>query len=1021
MSVDVSQDSLAKSNSQNAFITALATNAAALVIQVGAFTYLKGKLHRVYHPRSFLPPPEKRAEELPRGPWKWFVALVTSPTKDIIRKNGLDAYLFIRFLRVLILIFGCFTIISWPILITVNTVGIPDNAGRDGLSRLSWGNIPTDMQIRYVAHIIIAYILTFFVIWVIRRELATFVKLRHQFLISRSHSKLAQAKTVLITNLPDSVQTEQDLLKMLTFVPGGINRVWIYRQTGELPDLFDERNKICKKLEKAECQLLRDALKAKREEDQARRDAERQAKKLAAKAAEERKGSEETAAEAEQIQIDVEKNERNRVSLAFGKVVRPTHRLGRIPFHGQRVDTITWCKEEIARLTEQIDRTRKSLNKDKSHGAAFVQCNLQLGANILAQVIVSDEPLRMYDKWTDVAPDDIVWRNIDDSGYETRARYVTSWLAMIGLIVLWTFPVAFVGLLSNVSSLCAKVHWLAWICRLSEIPQGIIQGILPPVFLAILFLILPWILTGLAWYENIPRWSLISLSVYKRYYIFLIFHGFLVVTLSSGLTASIPKILSNPGSIIEELSTRLPDASTFFLTYTVTTGFAGAASALLQLAGIALYFLHRWLFGDTPRQAYQKTYVMPTADFGVILPRISLVATIALAYSVIAPVINGLAFLAFFLLWVAWKYLFTWVFDQPDAGETGGLYYPLALGNLFMGLYIEQICLAGLFFLATDSQGRRSSIPQGAMMVVLFAITLSAHLLLLKSYGPITRNLPTVLSTKKLQDRWERKQRGQHEILPDLFNRERVSKLVRRKLKIETKPVDAAAIIAEEKRKEADKMEEKEQKAKENLHDLEMLKAVVNSSYVNGTSDTPPAEKTLEQAVSSSIDPNIGPSGSIPASQPAASVQRPVGSAPGEAVVKGHSDAAGSGAPLSRRNTKDSDASKGSKKGKSPARVDNTPAMTLRPGFDSQIKDNSDDDDDDDDLEDDAFNHPSTYKPAPIIWIPKDDLGLSVLLVEELTKAGVSASDAWAFINEDGDVDVSRGPPDEEWTGGHDR
>lgn len=177
---------------------------------------------------------------------------------------------------------------------------------------------------------------------------------------------------------------------------------------------------------------------------------------------------------------------------------------------------------------------------------------------------------------------------------------------------------------------------------------------------------------------------------------------------------------------------------------------------------------------------------------------------------------------------------------------------------------------------------------------------------------------------------------------------------MRRKLKIETKPVDAAAIIAEEKRKEADKMEEKEQKAKENLHDLEMLKAVVNSSYVNGTSDTPPAEKTLEQAVSSSIDPNIGPSGSIPASQPAASVQRPVGSAPGEAVVKGHSDAAGSGAPLSRRNTKDSDASKGSKKGKSPARVDNTPAMTLRPGFDSQIKDNSDDDDDDDDLEDDA-------------------------------------------------------------------
>lgn len=110
--------------------------------------------------------------------------------------------------------------------------------------------------------------------------------------------------------------------------------------------------------------------------------------------------------------------------------------------------------------------------------------------------------------------------------------------------------------------------------------------------------------------------------------------------------------------------------------------------------------------------------------------------------------------------------------------------------ELVVGLYIEQICLAGLFFLATDSQGRRSSIAQGVMMVILFAITLASHVLFVHSYGreccwnsnleddlmsafkALTRNLPTVLSTKKIQDRWERKQRGDHQILPDLFNRE---------------------------------------------------------------------------------------------------------------------------------------------------------------------------------------------------------------------------------------------------------
>lgn len=57
-----------------------------------------------------------------------------------------------------------------------------------------------------------------------------------------------------------------------------------------------------------------------------------------------------------------------------------------------------------------------------------------------------------------------------------------------------------------------------------------------------------------------------------------------------------------------------------------------------------------------------------------------------------SPVINGLALLAFALFWLTWKFLcewtysyhcavqrtdeclVTWVMDQPDAQETGGLY-----------------------------------------------------------------------------------------------------------------------------------------------------------------------------------------------------------------------------------------------------------------------------------------------------------------------------------------------------------
>ena len=44
------------------------------------------------------------------------------------------------------------------------------------------------------------------------------------------------------------------------------------------------------------------------------------------------------------------------------------------------------------------------------------------------------------------------------------------------------------------------------------------------------------------------------------------------------------------------------------------------------------------------------------ADFGTVLPNMSLLATIGFAYSVISPVINGLAMLAFILFYFAWKF-----------------------------------------------------------------------------------------------------------------------------------------------------------------------------------------------------------------------------------------------------------------------------------------------------------------------------------------------------------------------------
>lgn len=152
-----------------------------------------------------------------------------------------------------------------------------------------------------------------------------------------------------------------------------------------------------------------------------------------------------------------------------------------------------------------------------------------------------------------------------------------------------------------------------------------------------------------------------------------------------------------------------------------------------------LYYVKLILLGSTPRKVYTIKCTMRSVQWGTVFPNITLLTVISITYSIIAPLVAGFAVLAFGLFWFVWKvrrglatgcssrdgelimrtlphaqYLFLWVMDVPPAKETGGRFYPKALTHIFVGLYIMEVCLCGLFFLATDTNGNRSAIPEGA-------------------------------------------------------------------------------------------------------------------------------------------------------------------------------------------------------------------------------------------------------------------------------------------------------------------
>lgn len=167
-----------------------------------------------------------------------------------------------------------------------------------------------------------------------------------------------------------------------------------------------------------------------------------------------------------------------------------------LPLLGKKVDTIYYCRKEVARLNLEIEQDQQEPEKYPLMNSAFIQFNHQVAAHMACQSLSHHVPQQMSPRHIEVSPDDVIWDNMKISWWQRYLRVFGVTVAVGGLIIGWAFPVALVGLISQIDYLTGVIHWLSWIKKLPSSVVGLIQGILPPVGLAILMALLPIILRG---------------------------------------------------------------------------------------------------------------------------------------------------------------------------------------------------------------------------------------------------------------------------------------------------------------------------------------------------------------------------------------------------------------------------------------------------------------------------------------------------------------------------------------------
>ncbi|SCU97342.1 LADA_0H05776g1_1 [Lachancea dasiensis] len=633
-------------------VTAIIANGIVFLVFVLIFLLQRLKLKRIYEPKSSfdLINDEKRPDPLPRGIWQWFMPLLKKSDNFIIQQAGLDGYFFIRYLFIMACFLAVSSLYVLPILLPINAA---NGVLKKGLDMLAYTNV--DKKGRYYAHVFVGWVFYWGFLFVIYRELVYYTSLRQVVMASPRYAKKLSSRTVLFQTVPKQFLSENEFSKLFH----GVKNVWIARAANGLGKQVAKRDKMAVQLENAETKLLSKAVKA--------------------------------------IAKLKKKDPSFVPTTNIGDYVplkqRPQHRLKFLV--GKKVDTIDYISQELPKLNAEVEELQKKQAEASPFNSVFVEFESQYAAQVAAQTIIHHEPLAMVPAHIGIAPKDVIWSNLRMFWFERAVRKYAAVAAIVALVLLWTFPVAFVGSISQISYLTEKVPWLGFINNLPDQLLGILTSLAPIIGLAVLMMLLPIFIRRMAWLAGSPSLQAVEYFTQQSYFGFQVVQTFLVTTIASSATVVVPAIINKPTSAMSLLAQNLPKVSNFFISYILLQGLSISSGALLQLVTLILFYIMSFLFDSTPRKKWTRFTNLGSMAWGTTFPVYNTLTIIIFSYAIIAPIILLFGAVSFFLLYVAYLYNLTYVFkESPDAK---GAHYPRALFQTFVGMYIGQVCLLGLF------------------------------------------------------------------------------------------------------------------------------------------------------------------------------------------------------------------------------------------------------------------------------------------------------------------------------------
>lgn len=673
------------------------------IVELTFFCYFRAIFKFIYLPRSYLK--DDLTKKLPDEFFAWVAPTLRSRI-DEFYSLGLDTYLFLRFVGILLLFFSTFGMFNLVVLGPLNFYSSVNESDSLFMEKLSVSNISQNNSWKLNTHCLCAIITIIGLSALLIYELDNAAKIRQAYVWSEEHNRHLNSKILLLGNVPNDLRDEDLIKSSFSSFPGGVEQVWFVDDFRPYWWMCVQAEDSINSLEEMWVQILKNTAGAKHPRSHL------------------------------QSEKRIMGHPPTFTPLLYLPGIQRTGSLKiggwyRALLNRDRVDLERWSLKTLADSYQSIHKRKRDLgngNFSKS-SQVFLRFKFQVSAHMAHQSTLSQELGLLNKSIVDVHPDDIIWWNVlrEETTLVKLQRYLICPIFFL-LCAIDTIPVTFITILSRLPTLSRLIPLLGWLNSLPRNLKIVVSSLLPSLLLNLLTDVQNSLLRKLVYFKGMWTGSEIELNIQKWFFVLMYVQQFLVVSILSSIYDVMSRLLSNPSSIPILFVTNIPRSGNFFFKFLAVKAFAICGGNFLRLDQLLLSLLVPIWREQTPRVKWKRLTYVPRIKWGSIYSSISVYGSIGITFCVISPLISIFMIIVLFLILICYKYLLKHIFDRVNPSETYGRLYPQALFQLYTGVYCLEFSLIGILLSRRNNGSRHSMRYQAVALLVFSAITIIGNI-----------------------------------------------------------------------------------------------------------------------------------------------------------------------------------------------------------------------------------------------------------------------------------------------------